>query len=275
MEVEPAANVNANVNANANGTVDNEDIIPKQTLYINNLNERIKKEELKKSLYAMFSQFGTVLDVVALKTLRMRGQAFIAFRDTASATNAMRSMQNFPFYDKPMRIQYAKVKSDAVAKLEGSYNPRQRQLGAAKPKPEKRKAPAGENGADGKQSKEGAAASKKAKKEEQAAAAAAAGASAAAAAAMIPGAPAHLQPKQAPPNKILFVENLPDQTTDVMLQMLFEQYAGFKEVRMVQGKKGIAFVEFENEFAAGAAMTGLQHFKITPTNLMVISYAKK
>jgi hypothetical protein len=39
-----------------------------------------------------------------------------------------------------------------------------------------------------------------------------------------PGAPAHLQPKQLPPNKILFVENLPDQCTDLMLAMLFQQY---------------------------------------------------
>ena len=50
----------------------------------------------------MFSQFGTVLDVVALKTLKMRGQAFVVFRDIASATNAIRAMQNFPLYDKPM-----------------------------------------------------------------------------------------------------------------------------------------------------------------------------
>jgi RNA recognition motif-containing protein len=58
--------------------------------------------ELKKSLYAIFSQFGNILDVVALKTLKMRGQAFVVFADIASATNALRSMQGFPFYDKPM-----------------------------------------------------------------------------------------------------------------------------------------------------------------------------
>ncbi len=52
----------------------------------------------------MFSQFGTVLDVVALKTLNMRGQAFVCFKDIPSATSAMRAMQNFPFYDKPMVI---------------------------------------------------------------------------------------------------------------------------------------------------------------------------
>lgn len=58
--------------------------------------------ELKKSLYAIFSQFGPILDIVALKTLKMRGQAFVVFQDISSATNALRSMQGFPFYDKPM-----------------------------------------------------------------------------------------------------------------------------------------------------------------------------
>ena len=90
---------------------------PNNTIYINNLNEKVKKEgkmfivnlgsfylstELKKSLYAIFSQFGDILDIVALKTLKMRGQAFVVFRDIGSATNALRSMQGFPFYDKPM-----------------------------------------------------------------------------------------------------------------------------------------------------------------------------
>jgi len=58
--------------------------------------------ELKKSLYAIFSQFGQILDIVAIKTLKMRGQAFVIFKDINSATNALRSMQGFPFYDKPM-----------------------------------------------------------------------------------------------------------------------------------------------------------------------------
>ncbi|XP_015761150.1 PREDICTED: U1 small nuclear ribonucleoprotein A-like [Acropora digitifera] len=108
---------------------------PNQTIYINNLNEKVKKDELKKSLYAIFSQFGPILDIVALKTLKMRGQAFVVFRDLTSATNALRSMQGFPFYDKPMRIQYAKSKSDAVSKLEGTYIQREK-----KPR-EKRKTP--------------------------------------------------------------------------------------------------------------------------------------
>lgn len=58
--------------------------------------------ELKKSLYAIFSQFGVILDILAKKSLKMRGQAFVVFKEIASATNALRAMQGFPFYDKPM-----------------------------------------------------------------------------------------------------------------------------------------------------------------------------
>lgn len=50
----------------------------------------------------MFSQFGKIVDVVALKTLRLRGQAWIVFSDVAAATNAKNTMQGFPFFDKPI-----------------------------------------------------------------------------------------------------------------------------------------------------------------------------
>ena len=62
--------------------------------------------------------------MVAAKTYKLRGQAWIVFVDVGSATAAMRAMQGFPFYDKPMKIGYAKTKSDAVAKLDGSFVPR-------------------------------------------------------------------------------------------------------------------------------------------------------
>ena len=53
--------------------------------------------------------------------------------------------------------------------------------------------------------------------------------------------------EQLPPNKILFVQNLPDTTTAEMLSMLFKQFPGYGEVRLVEGRPGIAFVEFEND----------------------------
>ena len=58
--------------------------------------------ELKKSLHAIFSQFGSIIDIHAKKSLKMRGQAFVIFKEINSANQALRSMQGFPFYDKPM-----------------------------------------------------------------------------------------------------------------------------------------------------------------------------
>lgn len=53
------------------------------------------------------------------------------------------------------------------------------------------------------------------------------------------------------------------------------RFPGFKEVRLVPGRHDIAFVEFDNEVQAGAARDALQGFKITQTNAMKISFAKK
>lgn len=82
-------------------------------------------------------------------------------------------------------------------------------------------------------------------------------------------------PESAAPNNILFIENLPHQTTSMMLQVLFQQYPGFREVRMIEAKPGIAFVEFEDDVQSSIAMQALQGFKITPQNPMAISFAKK
>jgi U2 small nuclear ribonucleoprotein B'' len=78
-----------------------------------------------------------------------------------------------------------------------------------------------------------------------------------------------------PPNQILFLTNLPDETNEMMLSMLFNQFPGFKEVRLVPGRHDIAFVEFASEIQSGAAREALNGFKITPTHAMKISFAKK
>jgi len=99
-----------------------------------------------------------------------------------------------------------------------------------------------------------------------------------------------------PPNQILFLTNLPDETTEMMLSMLFNQYVlcgffykielhinyfnfyrfpGFKEVRLVPNRHDIAFVEFENEHQSNTAKLSLNGFKITPTHAMKITFAKK
>lgn len=79
----------------------------------------------------------------------------------------------------------------------------------------------------------------------------------------------------APPNKILFIENLPHETTPVVLDGLLSQYPGFKEVRMIDAKPGIAFVEFGNELESTVVMQALQGRQMTPPHQILITYAKK
>jgi len=76
--------------------------VPNETIYCTNLTDKVPKEDLKRSLYMLFLTYGPILDVVALKTMKMRGQAHITFRDRAAATQALRALQGFEFFGKPM-----------------------------------------------------------------------------------------------------------------------------------------------------------------------------
>ncbi|KAF7731011.1 hypothetical protein EC973_001057 [Apophysomyces ossiformis] len=115
---------------------------PSQTLYLYNLSGRPRKEgmsqcivkrwkdltkkyfriaELKRSLYHLFITYGEILDIVTMSTEKMREQAFIVYDNVASATAAMRSLNGFTFHERPMSVTYARTKSHAVAKLDGTY----------------------------------------------------------------------------------------------------------------------------------------------------------
>jgi RNA recognition motif-containing protein len=246
------------------------DLPPNLTLYVNNLNDKINVETVKKSLREVFAAFGGIVDIVAMKSLKRRGQAWIIFREVSAATNALKSLQGFPFYNKPMRINYAKSKSDAIAKVDGTYVERPKKIVKREDL----------------------------RKGKTAAAAPAAVAAAPAAAKPAEPAPAPSQksiqdrigwnPQQsvnvpkaagkplgvAEPNKTLFVENLPLEATDTMLSMLFRQYPGFQEVRLIPGRN-VAFVDYQNEYQAGMAMQGLQGFSMTPEVKLTLSYARK
>lgn len=100
----------------------------------------MRKEDLKRNLYMLFATYGVVLDVVTMKSPKMRGQAHVVFRNADMSTQAMRALQGFEFFGKPMvrftpkntytkigtncsvqDIQYAKGKSDTVKKLDGTF----------------------------------------------------------------------------------------------------------------------------------------------------------
>ena len=91
-----------------------------QNPQVRNLEERIKIDELKEALMEIFSEYGNIVDLVAKKNLKAKGQAFIVFEDKESAERAVKEVQGFELFEKPMLLDYAKTKSDATVQREGS-----------------------------------------------------------------------------------------------------------------------------------------------------------
>ena len=90
-----------------------------ETLYVKRLNEKIKIDELKNALLALFSQFGEVVMIRARSSLKMRGQAFITFKDINSAKEAKDKLDNVVFLGSPMIISYAKSKCECALVEQG------------------------------------------------------------------------------------------------------------------------------------------------------------
>ncbi|CAM9879611.1 unnamed protein product [Pylaiella littoralis] len=229
------------------------------TIYVSNLNEKIKKPILKKSLHSVFSQFGKIVDIVACRGLKLKGQAWVVFAEQSMATNALRQMQGFPFFEKKMRIQFAKKESDVVTKRSGTYIPR-----------DKRKLPSAD-GANGNGVHQPPSAVPVAAAASVPPPAAAVAAAAAVVPPIVPVQPAG--PIGDVPHNILYATGLPPEITQVMLSKLFEQYPGFSEARMAPG--GQAFIEFADQMQAGIALNALNGFKLSATNPLQLAFARK
>ncbi|KIY52004.1 RNA-binding domain-containing protein [Fistulina hepatica ATCC 64428] len=217
-----------------------------ETLYIQNLNEKIKVDVMKQTLRGLFKQYGEVLDVVMHRNLRMRGQAFVSFADVEPAKKAQLEVNKFVLYNKPLIISFARTRSDAVVKRLDAANydvHKQRRDDHKKntrytnPLKQKFKAKRIAAEMDGVSAVPG------------------------------PRRPAVLMPDEyLPPNKILFLQNLPETVTKDQLMALFSQYPNLHEVRLVPTKKDIAFVEYYDEDSATAAKDALHNYKMDGEN---------
>ncbi|OJI90146.1 hypothetical protein ASPTUDRAFT_52051 [Aspergillus tubingensis CBS 134.48] len=226
---------------------------------VRNLEERIKVDQLKEALEEIFSEYGTVLEIVAKTNLKAKGQAFVVFDTVESATRAIDEINGFELFDKPMVLDYAKTRSDMTVLREGGED----ELEAHKRRRLAEKGmhiplylPFLVDIVERKQAHEALEAQKKLKRPPGAPTEPGRPAKTAKGAGLKPtsGAAAAVIPDEyLPPNKILFLRDLPDTADQDSLTAVFGRFEGFQEVRLVPGRKGIAFVEYENESGAISA----------------------
>ena len=91
-----------------------------RSVYVKNLDERVKVESLIDSLREIFSEYGNIIDIVAKKSLKRKGQAFIVYDSEESAQNAIDELTGFDLFGKQMSCEFAKTKSDATINREGT-----------------------------------------------------------------------------------------------------------------------------------------------------------
>ena len=90
---------------------------PCHTIYINNINDKIKKMELLRQIYSLCSTYGQVkfkivvrlplkliifkvLDIMISKAPKLRGQAFVTFKEISDASAAIKRLQVISFKDR-------------------------------------------------------------------------------------------------------------------------------------------------------------------------------
>jgi U2 small nuclear ribonucleoprotein B'' len=251
---------------------------PNATLYVKNIDWKLKKNLVKKALYTLFTRHGKVLDVIVLRHNSLRGQAFVIMNDIQAATNALISEQGFTFYNKDLIIEYAKQPSFRYHQRPSDKNDPnqriklQRQRKGQNPRsdddndndddandmnqlpPNKRVKVETETKDD---DVEGIIDEESEKHEEQ------------------------TQQKQQhnllPPSRILLVHDIP---SDIMspgdhhIRTLFQPYNGFIDVRLLTSQNK-AVIEFQEESYATIAIQALQHFALTPTYQIQLSYGKE
>jgi U2 small nuclear ribonucleoprotein B'' len=180
-----------------------------------------------------------VLEVITLRREGLRGQAWVVFDDVQASTAALQAEQGFTFFGKDIKLHYARGSSDRIAKRDGTYVPKAKRKKAEPVPEEEEEEPTDLAPAPPTSSSTSSSTSK------------------------LP---------QEQPSHILFAQDLPSECNEMMLAMLFRQYAGFKEVRIA--RPGLAFVEFDDEPHATLALERLNGFKLTTADNLKLTYGK-
>ncbi|KAK2603926.1 hypothetical protein QQS21_003861 [Conoideocrella luteorostrata] len=232
---------------------------PISTVYVQNLEERIKLQQLTETLRTIFSEFGNVVDIVAKKNLKAKGQAFIVFDHPGGATNAIDELQGFELFDKPMLLSLAKTQSDKTVEMNCSseaYESHKRHRLLEKDKRLAVEAAEGER-----QSKRGPGPTTDVRSGKLVKPSGLKSTG--------PAASQVVPDEYLPPNKILFLQHIPEEYDADALGAIFDRFDGFREIRFVPGRRGIAFVEYGNEQGAIAAKENTAGMVLGETTLKV------
>lgn len=172
----------------------------------------------------------------------MKGQAFVTYKDADSANRALRKLQGYPIFKKPVSISHAHSESDEFYKLIGQTIAIDRRKAAKKVREEKR-----------------------AKKDAEKAST---------------PAPSSLltknqikQWKALPPHNVLLLQNL--QEEHLVLEYLegkFGGQEGFERVRLIKFRH-LAFIDFDLEPNATKGLETIDTVSIGPD--VLLTYAKK
>ena len=248
---------------------------PNPTLYLSNIDWSIKKPLLKRSLLALFSRHGKVIEVIVLRGNAsggkpLRGQAWVVFESLSAASAAVEMERGFVFFGRPLMVNYAKEVSDRIAKRDGSYSAKIKERRAVK---RKTTADGGEEGGDS------------AKKTKFASDVVGGGSGGASASTEINETSAQFtndveiakktggfRPSNTP-SSFLLAKHLPSECNDMMLAMLFRQYSGYKEVKSFGGS--FAIIEFGNENEATSALKGVNGFKLTTSATLDLTFGER
>ncbi|SCM25872.1 U1 small nuclear ribonucleoprotein A, putative [Plasmodium chabaudi chabaudi] len=286
-------------------------IPPNETLYVKNLNDKIKCEDMKKSLKNIFNQYGLIEDIIVMKSFWRKGQAWIVYDTIESSTKALNALQGFVLFGKIMQINYSHNKSDVHTKRNGTFVERSKE--PKKPKQiiererkqkeifekmqqnyfemQMNQIKAMHNDALDKnknfdlsqmdkealiaRAQQKANEEKKRKKGED------------------PlqnnlnynipnihhpqfyamNAFAQIQANPVIPYRILFVENVDENVNTEAFNDIFKAFSGFVEARIIP-QRNVAFVDYTDESSATSAMKALQDYELQGSKLK-ISYAKR
>ncbi|GIX60729.1 U2 small nuclear ribonucleoprotein B, putative [Babesia caballi] len=87
------------------------DVLPSQTLYVSNLDDKVHVNELVKLLFELFIPYGDIVDIQARKSQKLRGQAFVSFSEISSAIAALKGVNQRLFLNRPIKVAYARKQS--------------------------------------------------------------------------------------------------------------------------------------------------------------------